>query len=67
MALTKIDPRIWSAVVYDEVVKVQHVDIFEFLILPLNFFSDEEDKDGPKLDYDQPELIVLRKTCNLKD
>ena len=30
MALTKIDPRIWSAVVYDEVVKVQYVDKFIF-------------------------------------
>ena len=56
-----------SAVVCDEVVKVQYVDKFIFQILPLNFFSDEEDKDGPKLNYDQPELIVLRKTCNLKD
>ena len=44
-----------------------YVDEFEFSILPLIFFFDEEDKDGPKLNYDQPELIVLRKTCNLKD
>ena len=68
MALAKIDSRnLWTAMVYDEVVKVQDVDEFEFSIFPFIFFSDEDDKDGPKLNYDQPELIVLRKTCNLKD